>query len=39
LFFELQQQKGCSFVIVTHNQKLAQRSDRIVRLKDGKIDS
>lgn len=39
LFFELQQQRGCSFVIVTHNQKLAQRSDRIIRLKDGKIDS
>jgi lipoprotein-releasing system ATP-binding protein len=39
LFFELQKQRGCSFVIVTHNQELAKRSNRIVRLKDGKIDS
>lgn len=38
LFFEIQKQTQCSFVIVTHNLEFAQRSDRIIRLKDGKID-
>jgi lipoprotein-releasing system ATP-binding protein len=37
LFFELRNNFGCSFVIVTHNPSLAERSDRIIELKDGKI--
>lgn len=37
LFFTLRDNYGCSFVIVTHNLALAERSDRIVELKDGKI--
>lgn len=37
LFFELRNNFGCSFVIVTHNPSLAEQSDRIIELKDGKI--
>lgn len=37
LFFTLRDSYGCSFVIVTHNLALAERSDRIVELKDGQI--
>ncbi len=37
LFFTLRDNYGCSFVIVTHNLALAERSDRIVELKDGQI--
>jgi lipoprotein-releasing system ATP-binding protein len=39
LFFELRDELGCSFVIVTHNKELAKRSDRTINLKDGKIQS
>ena len=38
LFFELKTERGCSFVIVTHNKDLAKRADRTISLKDGKID-
>lgn len=37
LFFTLRDSYGCSFVIVTHNLALAERSDRIVELSDGRI--
>lgn len=37
LFFKLRDEMGCSFVIVTHNEKLARRADRIIALKDGAI--
>jgi lipoprotein-releasing system ATP-binding protein len=37
LFFELKEERGCSFVIVTHNKELAKRADRTISLKDGKI--
>ena len=37
LFFTLRANYGCSFIIVTHNPALAERSDRIVELKDGRI--
>jgi lipoprotein-releasing system ATP-binding protein len=39
LFFELRNNFGCSFVIVTHNTSLAERSDRTIELIDGKIVS
>ncbi|MDG2062256.1 MAG: ABC transporter ATP-binding protein [Flavobacteriaceae bacterium] len=37
LFFELRQEQQCSFVIVTHNKKLAKRADRSIRIIDGVI--
>lgn len=37
LFFELRKQFNQTFLIVTHNEDLAQMSDRILHMKDGKI--
>ena len=37
LFYELRKHKGCSFVIVTHDLKFANMSDRKIVLNDGKI--
>ena len=37
LFFELRERLGQTFVIVTHDDALAARSDRIIRMKDGII--
>ncbi len=37
LFYDLRKNKGCSFVIVTHDEKFADMSDRKIVLKDGKI--
>jgi lipoprotein-releasing system ATP-binding protein len=37
LFFELRQKFGQTFLIVTHNEALAEMSDRVVRMKDGKV--
>lgn len=37
LFFELRDQLGQTFVIVTHDNGLAEMSDRQIRLQDGKI--
>lgn len=39
LFFKLREQTGQTFVIVTHNPDLAQMADRILTIKDGKIES
>lgn len=39
LFIELRDTFRQSFLIVTHNEELAQMSDRIVHMKDGKIIS
>jgi len=38
LFFELRDKFGQTFVIVTHNQKLADMADRKLVMKDGDID-
>lgn len=37
LFFELQEKTGQTFVIVTHNEQLAQRAHVCVKMKDGRI--
>jgi len=37
LFFDLQEQTGTTFVIVTHNPELAGMSHRIYHMQDGKI--
>ena len=37
LFFDLRQELGCAFVIVTHNESLAQQADRKITLQDGQI--
>jgi lipoprotein-releasing system ATP-binding protein len=38
LFFELRKQFNQTFLIVTHNEELSQLSDRVLHMKDGRID-
>jgi lipoprotein-releasing system ATP-binding protein len=37
LFFDLREQFNQTFLIVTHNEDLAQMSDRLLHMKDGKV--
>lgn len=37
MLFDLNKQKGISLIVVTHDQDLAEKCDRIVELKDGQI--
>ena len=37
LLQDINRQKGITFVIVTHNDKLAIRADRVLRMKEGKL--
>lgn len=37
LFIDLRQKFNQTFLIVTHNEELAQMSDRILHMKDGRI--
>ncbi|HEY4935417.1 MAG TPA: ATP-binding cassette domain-containing protein, partial [Puia sp.] len=37
LFFELREKFNQTFLIVTHNETLAEMSDRVVRMQDGRI--
>ncbi len=37
LFFDLRDQFGHTFVIVTHNDELANRADRKLHIKDGQL--
>lgn len=39
LFFELRDSFNQTFIIVTHNEELAQMADRCIHLKDGQIES
>lgn len=38
LLFDLRDKHGATLIMVTHSNELAQRCDRIVRLRDGRID-
>jgi lipoprotein-releasing system ATP-binding protein len=37
LFFDLRNQMGQTFIIVTHDESLATKTDRIIHMKDGRI--
>jgi lipoprotein-releasing system ATP-binding protein len=37
LMFSIQQQRGLAFLLVTHDEKLAQRCHRVVRMQDGVV--
>ena len=37
LFFDLRNEMGQTFVIVTHDEQLATQADRIIHMKDGQI--
>jgi lipoprotein-releasing system ATP-binding protein len=39
LLFQLRDDFGQTFVIVTHDNHFAERSDKIIHIKDGIIDS
>ena len=38
-FFDLRDRHGLSIALVTHNEGLAERADRQIRLRDGRIES
>jgi energy-coupling factor transporter ATP-binding protein EcfA2 len=38
LMFALQRERGTTLILVTHDEDLVRRCDRIVRLRDGRID-
>jgi lipoprotein-releasing system ATP-binding protein len=39
LFFELNESRGTTFLIVTHSRDLAERMPRVVTMRDGHIES
>jgi putative ABC transport system ATP-binding protein len=39
LLFDLRDRHGATLIMVTHSSELANRCDRIVRLRDGRIDN
>lgn len=39
LFFDLTRQTGVTFVIVTHDETLAAECDRVIHMRDGKIEA
>jgi lipoprotein-releasing system ATP-binding protein len=39
LFFRLRAEHGVALVLATHNRELADRADRVLRVRDGKLES
>jgi lipoprotein-releasing system ATP-binding protein len=39
LFFQLRAEHGVALVLATHNRELADRTDRVLRVRDGRLDS
>lgn len=39
MLFSLREQHGATLIMVTHSSELANRCDRVIRLRDGRIDS
>ena len=39
LFFDLRDRHGLTIALVTHNEGLAQRADRQIRLRDGQVEA
>ena len=39
LFFRLRAEHGVALVLATHNRELADRTDRVLRLKDGRLEN
>ena len=39
MMFKLQRERGSTLVLVTHDEALARRCDRIVKLRDGHIEA
>ena len=39
MLFDLREQHGATLVMVTHSNELATRCDRVIRLRDGRIDA
>ena len=39
MMFKLQRERGSTLILVTHDETLARRCDRIVKLRDGHIES
>ena len=39
MLFDLRQQHGATLIMVTHSNELANRCDRMIRLRDGRIDT
>jgi putative ABC transport system ATP-binding protein len=39
LMFSLREEQGAALVLVTHDETLAQRCDRRLRMSDGKLDT
>lgn len=39
MLFSLREKHGATLIMVTHSNELASRCDRVIRLRDGRIDA